>query len=226
MTSPIEELIPPIEESKPSAEEKADEEKARETKAQEEKLEEERAAALKAEEEKAQEEKTKEVRAKEIKAEEEKAQEVKAKEEKAREEKAAEEKAQEEKVKEEAAEAVKAKEEKLEEEAKAAGTGGSVSFLLAHELLERRSARQCAAGTELGCGRDRVRSGNRGGRSRTKRSAAHQHDRWSVPVYTVPADQPTVKVTLEKPTGAKGRAAVGVGRGSFACGRAAGGGHR
>jgi len=196
LTSPIEELIPPIEESKPSAEEKADEEKARETKAQEEKLEEERAAALKAEEAKAQEEKAEEVKAEEVEAEEEKAleeraEEIKTEEEKAGEEKARAEKATEEKAKEVKAEEEKAKEVKAKEESAAPFRFFSPTSFWNEELsanapLDPSSAAVVTAFDQEIAAAEAAKKG----------LPNINTTAWSVPVYTVPADQPTVKVRL------------------------------
>ena len=186
-----------------AAEGRAKEVKAQEVKAQEEKVVEERAKALKAEEEKAEEERAAEEKAAEEKAAEEKvAKEEKASKEKAAEEKAAKEKAREEKAWEEkAAEEKRAAEEKAKEESEAPFRFFSPTSFWNEELpanapLDPSSAAIVGAFDQEIAKEDAAKEGQ----------ATINTTAWSVPVYTVPADQPTVKVTLENATG--GRAAL------------------
>jgi len=195
LTPPIE-PIPPVEESKPSAEEKAQEEKAKEVKASEEKAREEKAREVKAAEERATEAKIAEEKAAEEKAQEVKTQEVKAAEEKAKEVKAEEEEAKEVKALEEKAREVKAKEEKLEEEAKVAELAAPFRFfsptsfwneeLSANAPLDPSSAGVVTAFDQEIAAAEAAKKG----------LPNINTTAWSVPVYTVPADQPTVRVRL------------------------------
>ncbi len=112
-------------------------------------------------------------------------------EEKAREEKAREEKAKEEKLEEEKAREEKPKEEKVKEESAPFSFFSPTSFwneeLPADAPLDPSSAAIVGALNEEMAKAVEAKKG----------PANINTTSWSVPIYTVPADQPTVKVTLE-----------------------------
>jgi hypothetical protein len=175
-----------------AAEVKAKEVEAEEEKAKEEKDRENKAEEVKAEEEKVAEEKAKEVRAEEVEAEEEKAEKEKAKEVKAEEEVKArvEAKAQEEKARE-----VKAQEEKAKEESKAAETAAPFRFFSPtsfwNEELPANAALDPTSAAVVGAFNTEIAQ-----EMTAKKDPTINTTVWSVPVYTVPADQPMVKVTV------------------------------
>jgi hypothetical protein len=177
---PLEESTQPIEELIPPIEESKP---SAEEKARDEKVEEEQAEALKVEEEKTfQETKAKEVKAREVKA-------------------------QEERVNEEAAEKVKAEEEKAREEKAKEESAAPFRFFSPtsfwNEELPTNAPLDASSTAIMGAFGEEIAKEEASTKQPTINTTA-----WSVPFYTVPADQPLIKVTQTFPYGGKLNAAL------------------